>query len=436
MELACCTRPFLPVEAHNLVVTPRMRCPTTESSLDSAGLAMSRRELIRRGSLLGLCAATLMNAGCGTDDATSRPINDPWAAISAPTLDIPVITASDTSNIIGGVTFEPTTSYDGDPHFRYDGCHSVELRPDGLIAPTAPESVVPETITDARDIEVIIRSGRAGPDAIGVRVVVDGKLSHLKMLRFGASSKADYYYRHQFPTSRIRHLKFEIDGQIGFRGIVVGQHTVLGRPEGHHQFRHTAIGDSLNAGGIGKHINSDGLGVTFYPLYDYLRYETHSYFQSALMGCDSYVNLGVRGTGWVAQSSQNNFAARIPTAIAGNPDVLGFYGSRNDSGREAEVASAVRETLGMVQSVPTVLVCGPQQSGYSILNDIVHEGTTEADRTWVDLQAVAASPSSDPTRHPTFQEQLALAYAADAQIDALEVRETTEKAKSPGRPGR
>lgn len=362
-----------------------------------------------------MAAVPVMSIGC---DRLPSPLEDPWwDAIVAPAVDIPTITASTSSRIAASDRMIPTASYDSDPCFRFDGCHEIFGDFDGVYA-KAPEVVVPEIVTDAVDIEAVFRSGRDGADVIGVRVVVDGKLSHLRMRRFDAKMGDSYYFRHEFSDVRMRHLKFEVDGANRFSGVVVGRHTVLRRPPQAHKFRHVAIGDSLQSGGANYHVGSEVSGDFFY-----MRWECHSRLQAALMGCDSYINLGVGGTGWGNNVPNDPYAARIPLAVEAVPQVLGIYGSRNDLNFEEQVPHAVESTLQRVSHVPVVLVSGPQQAGFSRLNDLVQHAVERSGRMWLDLDGVAAAPVSNPTGHPTFDEQLRLARAAFSQTDMSRVRE-------------
>lgn len=388
---------------------------------------MSRREAIRRLGLIGLTTAvsSFALAGCSRDAAPARVSIDPWwDKIIAPTADIPVMTVSDSSQLADGRLIAPTPDYDNDPHFRYDGCHAVMSDVDGIFA-APPELVAPEIITDADDIEMVFRSGRGGKEVLGARVVVDGKLSHIQLRRFDAEKGKDYYFRHHFTTTRVRHLKFEVDGANRFKHAAVGAFSVLQRPAGAHRLRHTAIGDSLQKGGANYHIGSERSGDFFY-----MYWEAHSRFQAALMGCDSYINLGVGGTGWTDIDADNPFSARISTALAGSPHVLGFYGSRNDANNQDQLASAVVATLQQAEAAPVILVSGPQQAGYSDLNDIIQQKVSAAERTWIDLDGVAGPPSSNPTGHPTFEEQLALARAAYSQTDMAHIAASVAAANS------
>lgn len=391
--------------------------PSCEVRLVSAAAVLSRRDALRQLSLMGLAVAGVPLLASGCSGSRSESSDPSWDSVMAPAIDIPTITAAPASRIDGGILVTPTASYDSDPIFRFDGCHEVFVDAGGAYA-TPPEVVVPEIVTDALDVEAVFRAGRDGTDVVGARVVVDGKLSHLQLRRFDASNGTTYHFKHQFSDVRVRHLKFEVDGANRFAGIVVGKHAVLRRPEAAHRFRHVAIGDSVQLGGANYHVGSEMSGDFLY-----MRWESHSRFQAALMGCDSYINLGAGGTGWGDNVPGNPYAARVPLALACAPQVLGFYGSRNDVNSQQQVPHAVESALQSVGHLPVVLVSGPQQAGYTKLNELVEEQVVRAGRTWLDLDGVAASPGSNPTGHPTFQEQLKLARAAFDQTDMTRVRE-------------
>lgn len=340
-----------------------------------------------------------------------------WNTVMAAPSDTPTITMATSSQISGGTSLAPTADYNYDPYFRYDGCHSVQTSSPGITVVTAPELVIPEIVTDAADVEFVFRAGRTGTGVVGVRLVVDGKLSSLAMDRtFTTTSGTVYYYKCHFGSGKTRHLKFQIDGANRFDGVVLGTRTVAQRPKGPFKNLMVAIGDSLTIGGADYHIGSEVSGD-----YLYFRYESHAYYQSVLMGCDGFINLGVGGTGWSDVYPSDPFSNRIATALACNPHVLGFFGSRNDSGKESQVLAAVMAGLEQAAAVPIVLVCGPQQSGYSTLNELVRQGVVAAGRKWINLDGVAASPGSNITGHPTLAEQQVLAKTAHNQLDMAKV---------------
>ena len=330
------------------------------------------------------------------------------------------------SQISGGTSLAPTADYNYDPYFRYDGCHSVQVSSPGITSVTVPEIVLPEIVTDAADIEFKFRVGRTGTGVVGVRLVVDGKLSSLEMDRsFTTTSGTVYFYRCQFGSAKIRHLKFMIDGMNRFDGLVLGTYTVAQRPKGTHKNRMVAIGDSLTIGGADYHIGAEQSGDLMY-----FRYECHAYYQSVLMGCDSFINLGAGGTGWSDVYPSDPFSNRIATALASSPHVLGFFGSRNDYGHESQVLANVMSGLDQVTDVPIVLVCGPQQAGYTALNELVRQGVVAAGRQWINVDGVAASPASNATGHPTLAEQQAIAKAAHDQLDMAEIVSIVEGANA------
>ncbi len=352
---------------------------------------------------------------------------DPWwNAVMAAPADAPTITMASSSQISGGTSVAPTASYAYDPYFRYDGCHSVQTSSPGVTIVTTPENINPEIVTDAQDIEFKFRAGRTGTGVVGVRLVVDGKLSSLAMLRtFTTTSGTVYFYRCQFGSAKVRHLKFVIDGANRFDGAVLGTHAVAQRPKGTHKNLMVAIGDSLTIGGADYHVGAEQSSDFFY-----FRYESHAYYQSVLMGCDGFINLGVGGTGWSDTYPSDPFSNRIATALAASPHVLGFFGSRNDYSHESQVVANVMSGLDQVTDVPIVLVCGPQQAGYTALNELVRQGVVAAGRKWLNVDGVAAGPGSNATGHPTLAEQQAIAKAAHAQLDMAKVVSIVEGANA------
>lgn len=349
---------------------------------------------------------------------------DGWIAEAfapPPADDMPTITAASSSQISGGSAVQPTASYWADPTFRYDGTNEVIVQLDGVYGGSngaLSAQVTPETVTDAQDIEFRYRIGRTtGTNVLGARAVVNGKMCQLRMLRYNGAT-GDMYFRLHFPTARVRTIRMETDGFNLFRGVIVGTKTILQRPTAPIRCRYVAIGDSLQQGG---------------PDLDYFRYESHSRFLAQLMGADSYINLGVGGSGFVNPAGASDpFSNRVPLALACNPHILSIFGSRNDTGLSA-VLAAVINTLALAQDVPMVNVCGPQQAGFSALNETVRQGVIVAGRKWIDLDGLAQSPTTAPAGHPTFQEQLDLAAAAYVQLDRT-VIDATVQAVNAARP--
>ncbi|SCX06087.1 Ig-like domain-containing protein [Mycolicibacterium fluoranthenivorans] len=325
-----------------------------------------------------------------------------WSKVFAAPADSPTITVATSSQITGTVV-TPTASYDYDPIFRYDGCHAVTVDGAGAYASTYPELLVPETVTDAQDLEYRFVAATTGTGTLGIRVIVDGKLTSLAMPRFDAVAGNAYYVRLHFGATKVKNVRVAANGSSRFVSLEATTYSVLQRPLGTPRSRFAVIGDSLQMGS---------------PTFHYLGWESHSFFQSILMGCDSYINLGIGGTGWSDVAPGSDFGARIVTALACSPHILAFFGSRNDNSRYTQVLAAAMAGLAQVESVPVVLVCGPQQgTSFTVLNDLVRQSTIASGRTWIDLLGIAQDYTLDATGHPTFDEQLALARAAHAQVD-------------------
>lgn len=386
-------------------------------------------------SAQGNGAALVAREGGGTVEATlivaevaTRQGAGNYNAVFAapPAADIPVVTSAASTQVASGVLITPTTNFYYDPTFRYDGTYNGAITLiTGGIRPLQGQ-VCPEIETDAQEVEFEFAAGRTGTQGLHLRVLIDGKwVNHTgtvgQMLRFAGTNTVRVFFKLTFATGSMRRIKIEQEGCTDFFGVRLSpSYTIARRPSGDYRAPFVCIGDSLTQGGQ----NIDGLSGSYF----YCRWESHSRFQAALMGCDSYLNLGAGGTGWSDVVAGNRYGDRVTTALAAKPAVIFFAGSRNDFGRESQVIDAVRNALSLCAEVPVVLTCGPQQAGYTALNDLVRKATAEMGRRFLNLDGVAASPASNPTGHPTFAECIALAKAGHAQTDAMAVQSRTDAA--------
>ncbi|MFL2001422.1 Ig-like domain repeat protein [Microbacterium sp. A1-JK] len=317
------------------------------------------------------------------------------------TYDRPTITTATASQISGGTAVAPVADYFGDPKFRYNGCPDVTATGFGVLS--AVGTLVPETVTDATDIEFKFRDGRTGD--IGIRVIVNGKMMQVRMLRVSGTSGNTRHVRLQFPDARIRHIQVEHDGFNAFGGVVIGANTVHRRPTREWRARYVGIGDSL----------LQGLWT-----YDYLRYESFDRLFAFALGMDFYMNLGAGGSGFVNPAgAANPFSARVPAALSVSPHVLSFMGSRNDVTYLATLRQAVLDTVAMATDVPIVYVAGSAQAGFSSLSELNRQGALGAGRTYLDIDALAAAGVAGPPLegHPSYAEMITVAKAAYAQVD-------------------
>lgn len=327
-----------------------------------------------------------------------------WDAAFAPPAvgDTPTVTVATSSQIVGGTAIVPTNSFE-DVNFRYDGTDTVTTVTGGVRAGTAPSIIIPEWVTDAANYEVLFKGTIASSTNGAYRILVDGKMCTIPMNRVATTVDGWNYFRLVFPSQKVRSIRFEQNGHHDFGGVIIsGSYTVFQRPQRDVRFRFVNIADSLGAGS---------------SLYYYLRYESFARLLAHAMGADSFVDLSFGGTGFSDAIPDNTFADRVPQALALKPHMIGFFGSRNDYSYEATVPSGVSAALAQVTDVPVVVVSGPQQAGYSALNELVRQGVVAAGRKWINLDGVAANPSSNPTGHPTFNEHIALAKAAYGQLD-------------------
>lgn len=338
-----------------------------------------------------------------------------WETIFSPpdANDIPSVTSSTSSQITTPNVLLPTSDFYYDPNFRYDGTYQEALIPitGGIRADSTNGQICPEIYTDAQDIEFKFNPGRTGTGAVHIRVLVDGKFCQLQMLRFNSTSGTPNYYRLQFPTQKARRIKIEQEGHSDFLGAYLATYSLATRPIYPYKHRHVVVGDSLQQGGA---YTGDVPGSYFY-----CRWEAHSRFQAALYGADSYINLGQGGTGWSDVVPSNPYFERVQKAVNIKADSIGIYGSRNDTGRESQIIAAVSKCIEYCTSTPVVIVSGPQQAGYDELNSLVNQGVKKFNVFYLNLNGSAPSPSSNPTGHPTFAEQINIAKDAAKQTDII-----------------
>ena len=383
-----------------------------------AGSTATGRAVLTGDAAAGRTA--LEAAGADQVDTISAFVKtgDPYwdAAFAAPAAgDTPTVTVATSSQITGGTAIVPTNSFE-DVNFRYDGTDTVTTVTGGVRAGTAPSIITPEWVTDAANYEVLFKGTIASSTNGAYRILVDGKMCTVPMNRVTTTVDGWNYFRLVFPTQKVRSIRFEQNGHHDFGGVIIdSDYTVFQRPQRDVRFRFVNIADSLGAGS---------------SLYYYLRYESFARFLAHAMGADSFVDLSFGGTGFSDIVSDNTFADRVPQALALKPHMIGFFGSRNDYSYEATVPSGVTAALNQVPDVPVVVVSGPQQAGYTALNELVRQGVVAAGRKWINLDGVAANPASNATGHPTFAEQIALAKAAYSQLDRARLDSTLDSANA------
>jgi lysophospholipase L1-like esterase len=204
------------------------------------------------------------------------------------------------------------------------------------------------------------------------RLSVDGRRSVAgTTLATGASYG---YVKFDFGTAKTRMIDLTIVDP-DFNTIRVAATYGLWRPPQGFKRRLFAIGDSITGGanGVDRHL-------------------TWVWDAASILGCDEVWNVGVGGTGWVADGSgTTRFSGRTTSDIAPlvQPrDVVLFFGSRNDSsgnqGQIDAITAGVTSTLGLIPSSNrNVYVAGPITS-IPANNAAVLAGATAAGRPYID----------------------------------------------------
>ena len=158
------------------------------------------------------------------------------------------------------------------------------------------------------------------------------------------------YVKFDFGSAKTRMIDLTIVDP-DFNTIRVASIFGLWRPPQGYSRRLIVIGDSMTGGasGVDRHL------VWLWDL-------------AAALGCDDVWNVGIGGTGWVADGSgTTRYSGRVSADIAPlvqSRDVVLFFGSRNDpSGNQSQInalSEAVRSTLELIpDSNSNVYVAGP-----------------------------------------------------------------------------
>lgn len=359
----------------------------------------------------------------------------PWwdSAFAAPIADdTPTVAVATSGAISGGTSVYPTTDYFGDTHFRYDDCASVSSPGANLVAAVQPASggtayytLVPEFVTSQGCDKVDIKfTMNAAGTYMGLRVIINGRWLTLPMQWYATAINTVYWVRLTFPTAKARSIRVETANTGNFGGVVVPSGETVTRPGGEIRKRMVILGDSYTVG-ANAHTTSDP------TTNGCARFETFPYYVAKLLGCDSVLNLGVGGTGWVNDAStKTTFGARVADILAANPHIVLAAGSRNDNPYTgAQVYAAAASALAQLVDIPVVEVCALGDAGSgsgttgSVLNEAVKQAARLAGRHFNDVLGVVGSDdkNSADNVHPSILGAQKLAKAFYTTIDRAHI---------------
>lgn len=288
-----------------------------------------------------------------------------------------------------------------DTHFRYDGApHITPVA--ALNSYAAPQFLTDgssqaayytpsyEFVTSASNsqFELLVRPAST---AFIFRLEVDGEwMSGPATTIPGLTAGSGTFVKFDFNgVAKSRHLKFQILGATGFRGVqLLPGDTISRPPDTSPKLRVAILGDSYTGG-----VSSPPNGA--------YRIEVWANWVARVMGADSVWNFGVGGSGYTVPGI---FANRVPDILACNPNAVLIMGSRND-GSDPGVPAAVANVLSGLASVPFIAVSGPSTAGYETANAQIKTATEAAGRVFLDGLSehwiTSADLGSDGI-HPTF----------------------------------
>ncbi|MCV7424326.1 hypothetical protein H7K45_27640 [Mycobacterium yunnanensis] len=381
-------------------------------------------------------AQAAADAAVAAAAALSVKSGQPWwdSVFAAPAADdTPTVTVATTGAITGGTAVTPTPDYNGDTHFRYDGCLDVSSPGAGLVAAVQPSAVgatyalVPEFVTSAGcdKVDIAVKTNSAGV-TMGLRITVNGRWLTLPLQWFTTTANTVHYVRLTFPTAKARSIRIETVNTASFGGVVVPAGETCTRPALDVRKRLLILADSY---GKGANANS----TTDPATNGCSQFETFPNHVAKLLGCDSVINLAIGGTGWTTDGGGKSvFGARIADILAASPHIVLVAGSRNDStATSSQVFAAARDALAQLADVPIVEVCGPEDDGtvsgtsLAVLNEAVKQAARVAGRRFNDVLGVVTAPdkNSADNVHPSVLGAQKLAKAFYASLDRPRIDE-------------
>jgi len=323
--------------------------------------------------------------------------------------DQPTITVATSTQVTGDLISPTASMYDD--HFRFDGCLDVVQPAANYVwASTSPVGInyycnqefVTVDGSDTLEIPVYVPS--AGLD-IGVRVIVDGLMSHVELQRFSSTPSTVHYIKIVFPSSRVRHLIVEIESVNRVGGVKVPTGHTVERPSHEIERPIGILADSFGRGAGYSTGGASGL-------------ETFAYYVARACKADRIINFAIGGTGWVNAGSNDVFGSRVPEILTSGVAALIAAGSRNDSGSVSSVYAAAFSALDSLSPIPYIAVGGPAQAAYSSVNAKVKDAAIRAGRPFIDvLDIITDDLEWTDGIHPSHAGHIALGYAFCNGID-------------------
>ena len=334
-----------------------------------------------------------------------------------PAIDLPVVSfvMGGTSQItskathrearLGGVS-NATVDWNGDPKFRYLGCPPAAVQPMAAAPTQFIETLaMPGGASQARKYDLMIETETSAPEiewrcqvanagAGPMMFWVNGRwVSPTSLAQ--STSAGEMLTKLTFPDARPRTIRALLPGGVRFGGCYATPGHAVKRVQNVIKRRVCVIADSM---GTSTGEPPDGGRLV----------DTLQYHLPYLLGADETLAFGIGGTKWVAAGSGDvavsHFGGdRLTAALALNPDVIVFFGSRNDSASTQPqldaIQAAVQSALTLCANVPEVYVAGtitdlPQ-------NAVVKAATLAMGRTFVDLKGIVygtgkyGSPTGD-----------------------------------------
>lgn len=310
----------------------------------------------------------------------------------------------------------------GDTHFRYSGAPAgvpnsnfpalfveTEYVP-GAAAAFLKWAWSIATETNAAAVAFKLRTASSGT-SINYRLQVNGRWVTEDSVTVAETGGTTREFKFVFPDARPRRITLHIYDQTAFGGVWVTSGHDAKRPADVPQRRIAVVGDSFTAGAAGV-----SRGDTYAPRLAHL------------LGADQLIIAGIGGTRWMppggsGDASLSHFAGRMPAVLGMNPDVVIFFGSRNDpTGDLTALAGYVQSTVELAAAVPEVYVSGTATA--LAQNAAVRTGAQAAGRPFIDLAGLiygtgkVGTPTGDGNAdyylasdgiHPTLEGHKAIA---------------------------
>jgi hypothetical protein len=347
-------------------------------------------------------------AALPAEDAATLTVITDADYVATPALGVAGGTLVKPARIGGGSTGD--VDFDFDTHFRYSGGPGGKGIDGDFVGPVNDIAGVslylhPEFMT-SRGISKIMLKVKAVGTELAYRVSVGDLWERDELHRQTVVSGSVYYVVVSLATARSRRIKFEVlSGSFG--GVIIPAGEMISRAPDRPLC--IVLADSF---GGGASVPPNGAS----------RLETFPNFIGQALGYD-ITNMSIGGTGWGITSTP--FEQRVIPSLAMAPSVFMLIGSRNN-GTDGDTAyTAARAALALTVDAPVVIVGGPAQSPFTVVNTAVKNAAVENGLKFADVLSVitGALTGSDGV-HPTFAGHKALCAALLARMGVAQVRNT------------